>query len=294
MKENVLDSNYLAITALVTIGMQLSFFAVAATFKFDKVTDFAGASNFILLAWLTFGLNGARFDRQVVDTVLVTVWGVRLGIFLLYRVLKRGKDERFDQIRENFFSFLGFWVFQMIWVWTVSLPVIFLNASTTNVAIGARDIAGWVLWGVGFVIEVIADWQKDAFSSEPANRGRVLANGLWRYSRHPNYFGEILVWLGMFISCSAVFEQNVEGAYVSVLSPVLTAVLLLFLSGIPPAEKRYDERYGHMPFYREYKERTSPLFPLPPDLYRPLPQCIKQYLLLELPLYNYLDRPGQA
>jgi steroid 5-alpha reductase family enzyme len=102
--------------------MQLSFFAVAYNFQIDKVTDFAGAMNFLLLAWLSFGLGGTHFIRQWVITGIVTLWALRLGFFLLQRVLQRGHDARFDEMRSKFWSFLGFWIFQIIWIWVVSLP----------------------------------------------------------------------------------------------------------------------------------------------------------------------------
>ena len=139
----VLDSNLLALTFLCTVAMQLLFFAIAWTFKFDKVTDvsrcvpencprcnvlyrlltfacfhwsqIAGSMNFVLIAWLTFFINGNYYTRQIVVFVMVNVWGFRLGLFLLYRVLQRGKDDRFNEMREDFLKFLGFWIFQMIW-----------------------------------------------------------------------------------------------------------------------------------------------------------------------------------
>jgi len=114
---HILDTNYLALTILVTVGMQLFFFFIAFTLKIDKVTDISGTMNFVLLAWLTFWLNDTLYTRQIVGFVLLNVWAFRLGIFLLWRVLKRGKDERFDEMREHFFAFLGFWIFQMVWIW---------------------------------------------------------------------------------------------------------------------------------------------------------------------------------
>ncbi|CCO30430.1 hypothetical protein BN14_04459 [Rhizoctonia solani AG-1 IB] len=166
MAVDALDKYYLALTVLVTIGYQLLGFAIAWTFQFDKITDFTGGSNFFLLAILTLCVNGIYHARNIVATVFVLVWATRLAGFLLFRVLKTGSDTRFDDIRSHFFKFLGFWVGQILWVWTVSLPLTILNSPGVTSA-GAQpnfgtgtDIAGVVLWAVGWIIESAADIQK--------------------------------------------------------------------------------------------------------------------------------------
>ncbi|CAM9828673.1 unnamed protein product [Heterosigma akashiwo] len=144
------DTHLLFLTALVTVAMQLTFFFIAASFKFDKVTDFAGGSNFVLLAWLTYLINGTFYWRQTMVTLAVTAWGARLSGYLLYRILKIGKDDRFDGTREDFCKFLAFWVYQMFWVWTVSLPVTFLNTTAADPGLDARDVAGAAMFVAGF------------------------------------------------------------------------------------------------------------------------------------------------
>jgi len=274
---NILDDNYLAITAIVTVAMQLLFFAIAYTCKFDKVTDIAGASNFLLLALLTFLARGTYYDRQILLSCLDLVWGLRLGLFLLRRVLKRGKDERFDEMREKFFSFLGFWVFQMVWVWLVSLPIIFVNAAPVDVDLGVRDVIGVIFWGIGFIFEAAGDYERNAWNDNPANKGKLLVTGTWSVTRHPNYFGEISMWLGIFLSASSVFdtEGNDKAGYVSVLSPVFTYLLLMYASGVKLSEVRYNQRYGKDPAYLLYRSRVSPLIPMPQCLYSSLPSCGK-------------------
>jgi steroid 5-alpha reductase family enzyme len=286
MKTLVLDAYYLGITALVTVGMQLLFFFIAYTCQFDKVTDFAGTTNFILVALLTLGLNGTYYTRQVVNTVLVCVWGLRLGAFLLVRVLKRAKDARFDEMRSNFFSFLGFWIFQMLWVWIVSLPIIFLNSSTVDVDISAADIVGWVLWGLSFLLEAVADQSKYNFGLNPENKGHFMKDGVWSISRHPNYAGEIGCWIGLFISCASVFNANTSSAYVSILSPITTFCILMFLSGVNLAEERYNRQYNTREDYFSYRESTSPLIPLPQVVYRNIPNLIKRLFCCEFRLYE--------
>ncbi|RXW23980.1 hypothetical protein EST38_g1891 [Candolleomyces aberdarensis] len=166
---HALDKYYLTVTLLVTVGYQLLGFAIAWTFQFDKITDFTGGSNFFLLAILTLCIGNTFYARNVVASVLVMFWACRIAGFLLFRVLKMGSDTRFDEIRSHFWKFLGFWIGQIVWVWTVSLPVTILNSPAvsdpsyggSNPAFGtSRDIAGIVVWAIGFLIESFADAQK--------------------------------------------------------------------------------------------------------------------------------------
>ncbi|CAH1414999.1 unnamed protein product [Lactuca virosa] len=259
----VIDSHFLALTAIVTFCYQLSFFVVTALLKFDKVTDFAGSTNFVILALLTLILKGSWHVRQVVLSFFVVVWGLRLGVFLLMRILNWGEDRRFDEMRENLGKLAVFWIFQAVWVWTVSLPVTIVNASDSNPGIEARDIIGWIMWAVGLTIEATADQQKLMFKNSPANRGKWCDAGLWGYSRHPNYFGEIFLWWGIFVGSTPVLDV-----------------------GIPLLEVSADKKYGNVAAYRHYKNTTSPLIPLPPMVYGSLPSWLKVGFLFELPLYN--------
>jgi steroid 5-alpha reductase family enzyme len=214
MEVHVLDNYYLAITLLITIGYQLFFFAIAFSLKFDKLTgiyprgrrqittnenaDFAGGTNFVVLAIITLAFSGHHNARQIVCSLFIMVWGLRLSGFLLFRIIKTGKDDRFDDKRDKFFPFLGFWVFQMIWVWTVSLPVTVLNSPNVTrypqPAFGTgRDIAGVVLYSIGLIMESVSDVQKYRFRSRVDDKGAVCDKGFFNWSRHPNYFGEILI-----------------------------------------------------------------------------------------------------
>jgi len=283
---------FLLLTAGITIGMQLLFFAIAFTCKFDKVTDIAGTMNFLVLAWVTFWIKGTYYTRQAVILALVSLWGLRLGLFLLTRVLKRGKDARFDQMRENFFSFLGFWIYQMVWIWTVTLPVTFVNAAGNNAWLGARDYAGWALWGIGFFCQSSADQTKMWFNENPSNKGRLLTSNVWSWSRHPNYFGEIVMWLGIFLSSSAVYSENTNWAYFSVSSVLLTYFLLMYVSGVKLTEDRYNKTFKNDPEWAAYRERTSVLIPFPPAIFRHLPYAIKWLLFCEYKLFAPSQESG--
>ncbi|XP_039127854.1 uncharacterized protein LOC120263941 isoform X2 [Dioscorea cayenensis subsp. rotundata] len=283
MGGTLLDSHFLAFTALVTVGYQLVFFIITALLKFDKVTDFAGSTNFIILSILTLAIKGTWHFRQIVLTVLVVIWGFRLGLFLLMRILQWGEDRRFDEMRNNLGKLAVFWMFQAVWVWTVSLPVTVVNASNRNPSVQARDIIGWIMWSIGITIEATADQQKLIFKNSPVNKGKWCNVGVWRYCRHPNYFGEILLWWGIFVASTPVLHG---AEWLVIFGPVFLTLLLLFVSGVPLLEESADKRYGGIEEYRLYKNTTSPLVPLPPAIYEGLPLWFKRVFLFEFPLYS--------
>jgi steroid 5-alpha reductase family enzyme len=197
---HVLDDYYLAITLLVTVAYQLIGFSIAFSFKFDKLTDFMGGTNFVWLAIFTLAMSGTSNARQIVTSIFIMLWGARLSAFLLFRILKTGKDDRFDDKRDKFFPFLGFWVFQMLWVWIVSMPVTISNSPNVlqygSPSFGqATDIIGVIIFVFAFSIEAIADIQKYRFkqSSKGQQPGAFCNVGFFAWSRHPNYFGEIMV-----------------------------------------------------------------------------------------------------
>lgn len=322
---HVLDKYYLLITFLITVGYQLVGFAIAWTLQFDKITDFTGGSNFFILALVTLCMGNTFYARNIVASVLLMVWATRLAGFLLFRVLKMGSDTRFDDIRSGFFSFLGFWIGQIVWVWTVSLPLTILNSPAvsdpayggSNPAFGTgRDIAGIVIWALGFAIETAADAQKyyyKAYGKVP--RGQPMNRGLWAWSRHPPYFGEMLCWWGIWILC---LSPTTDGSLPSdaraaqngsVVSPLFTFLLLMFGSGIPTAEKPTAKKFWAMSRaadateeeanawrnYKDYLESTSILITLPPFLYRPLPKILKRTVLLDLPMFQFDEvKDGEA
>ncbi|KAG8527062.1 uncharacterized protein KY384_008491 [Bacidia gigantensis] len=302
MEVHALDDYYLAITLLITIAYQLFFFSIAWTFKFDKLTDFAGGTNFVVLAIITLAFSGHHNARQIIDSLFIMIWGARLSGFLLFRILKTGKDDRFDDKRDKFFSFLGFWIFQMVWVWAVSLPVTILNSpnvtqfSQPRFGTG-RDIAGVILFAIGFVMESVCDVQKYRFRSNPNNKGKVCDVGFFSWSRHPNYFGEIIMQFSIFmIAVSPAAYGYVRGGaydalYASILGPIFLTMLLMFLSGLPlqerPGAKKRYESGNNWEEYKRWTERTSILLPFPPQLYVKMPVILKRTIFLEFPIYVF-------
>ncbi|KAK8772120.1 hypothetical protein V5799_024634 [Amblyomma americanum] len=255
--------------------------------------------------------------RQCLVTGLVCLWGVRLSTFLLFRIIKIGRDERFQEVGKNVVRFAVFWTFQAVWVYTVSLPVIFVNSPRkaeplTDATMTRLDMAGTIVFVIGFLCEAMADAQKYTYRQNTSNArhwcdvvsagvatglGLAMAisldgraghsaseeEGLWKYSRHPNYFGEITLWWGIFLIATNVLKG---AEWVAVLSPLFITTIILFLSGVPLLENSADIRYGCMEEYQRYKRSTSPLLPLPPGLYREVPSCFKCLICFEFPIYT--------
>nr|XP_019704998.1 uncharacterized protein LOC105041301 isoform X2 [Elaeis guineensis] len=199
------------------------------------------------------------------------------------RILQWGEDHRFDEMRDNLGKLAVFWIFQAVWVWTVSLPLTIVNASDRNPSVKPQDIIGWIMWFVGLSVEATADQQKLSFKNSPSNRGKWCNVGLWKYSRHPNYFGELLLWWGIFVASTPVLKG---AEWLVVIGPVFLTLLLLFVSGIPLLEESADKRFSSVAEYRFYKNTTSPLVPLPPLVYGKLPAWFKVAFLFEFPLYS--------
>ncbi|SZF01100.1 unnamed protein product [Blumeria hordei] len=316
----VLDDYYLAITLLITVVYQLLFFSVAYSLKFDKLTDFAGGTNFALLAILTLGFSGEQDARQIVASIFLVLWAIRLSGFLLFRILKTGKDDRFDDKRDKFFPFLGFWIFQMLWVWIVSLPVTVLNSPGVlrydQPAFGTvQDVVGVIFYIVGLTMESVSDLQKYLFKARTIDKFAFYDQGLFAWSRHPNYFGDILTQFGrcshpklypkltIFMICVTPATHNyVTGRaydilYATITGPIFLTFLLMFVSGLPISErataKKQYENKNHWEAFKLYTERTSILIPFMPSIYVKLPIIVKRTIFLEFPIYVF-NPPNQA
>jgi steroid 5-alpha reductase family enzyme len=252
--------NAILLSFLISLAVNAAFFAVAAIRKTDIVTDLSYSLSFAVLAIL-LPLTGAREPVQLAASLFVLVWAVRLGGYLLGRILRIKVDHRFDEMRDEPLRFARFWLLQAISVAVIMLPVSYLLSRDSAPDVGFWAIAGAGIWLVGLGIEAVADAQKSAFKGKSENRDRFIGSGLWRYSRHPNYFGEILVWWGLFVYALPFLHG---AAFAVVIGPLFITLLLLFVSGIPLLERSAEAKYGADPAYREYKRRTSILVPLPP------------------------------
>lgn len=297
MAVEVLDTHYMALSCLLTFALQLVGWAIAVIMKTETFYDFFGALNFVACGLLTLFLKGTYAKRQIVVTTLVCVSRAWLGGFLAYRVFSREGDARFTEAKDSPTTMLVFWTLQAVWVFAVVSPCVFINGSDEDPALGWSDALGFTLIGGGFLCEMISDLQKFQFRSDAANKGKVCASGLWYYSRHPNYLGEILTWWGVVLAGGAVFAQDSWG-WLTLVSPLVTMLLLLGLSGIPLAEGKHLKRFYRTEesgkAYDDYFERTAPLFLCPPAVYRALPGVVKLVFCFEFPSYKYQPRENNS
>jgi steroid 5-alpha reductase family enzyme len=252
------------IELLIALGLSVLinavFFVFAASFRTDKVTDLSYSLSFVVLAVLLLIRNGTWSPLHLAAALMIVVWGLRLGSYLFARILRTGVDHRFDAMRDNIPRFAMFWILQAFTVWAVMLPAIRLFTFQSALPIGPVSAAGIAVWSVGFVMEIVSDLQKSAFKSDPGNKGKFIATGLWKYSRHPNYLGESLAWWGLFLAIVPAFSG---WDFLTAAGPLFLTVMLLFVSGIPLLEKSARERWGSDPAWQEYTRRTSVFLILP-------------------------------
>ena len=248
--------------ALICIGMQWVAWIPASMAKTERFYDITGGLTF--LAVVGFSLwAGAQSEapslRELIISLLVVIWSLRLSSFLYFRIHRTGKDGRFDRLKTSPIRFLVPWTIQGLWVFLTMIVVIVINSQADSApALGIWDALGLSIWLLGFSIEVIADNQKTAFNKEPNNQGKWIDSGLWSYSRHPNYLGEILLWTG--IACFGIpcFSGLERFAWIS---PVFIYLLLTKLSGIPILDKRALEKWSDDVEYQKYRDKTPALFP---------------------------------
>jgi steroid 5-alpha reductase family enzyme len=251
----------LLVTLGVSLGIQAALFLLAAWFRTDKVTDLSYGLTFIALAVLLIGGSVRWLTPATAIALMVVLWGLRLAAYLFYRILRIGRDARFDGVRERFWRFARFWCFQGVAVWIIMLPTtLWFALSGANDGWTGWMAAGALIWLAGLVIETVADAQKFGFKNREGLRSRWPDHGLWRYSRHPNYFGELLCWWGVF-----VFELPVLGwwALPGAAGPLTITGLLLFVTGIPTLEASAQRKWGDDPAYVAYRLRTNRLIPWP-------------------------------
>ena len=198
--------------------------------------------------------------RALVVAGAVIVWAARLGSFLFRRVRRDGGDGRFDWIKTNFLRFLMTWTLQGLWVLLTLATALAVITAKDRADIDVFLIVGMSVWLAGFVIEVIADRQKSAFRANPANKGRFITSGLWAWSRHPNYLGEIVLWTGIAFAAIPVLSG---WRWLMLISPIFVFVLLTRISGIPMLEHRAEKRWGTDPEFRSYIDSTPALIPRP-------------------------------
>ncbi len=247
-----------ALCVAVAIAIQWVIFVPAWAGRTERFFDLTGSLTYLTLIAVALWLGPGADARSRLLAVLVVVWAVRLGSFLFLRIAAAGSDSRFAEIKTSFVRFFAAWTLQGVWV---SFTIAAALAAITSVRSAPVGVVAWVglaLWIAGFGIEVVADRQKSRFRAQPENQGRFIATGLWSRSRHPNYFGEIVLWIGVAVIALPALQG---WQYVTLISPVFVTLLLTKVSGIPLLEQQADDRWGGEPDYEAYKARTPVLVP---------------------------------
>jgi steroid 5-alpha reductase family enzyme len=251
---NIFLSGFIVIMIMMTL-----LWVVSVIIKNVSIVDLFWGLGFILAGVFYFLKTGGNEPRKIILIILVTLWALRLSVYLAWRNIGKGEDFRYKQFREKYgakrywwISFFQTFLLQGILMWLISAPLLGAQIPQQNNSLRVLDYAGIVLWIIGFCFESIGDLQLARFKKDPANKGKVLDKGLWRYTRHPNYFGDSVVWWGYGFLCLAA------GSYLPVLGSILMTALIIKVSGVALLEKSLKEL---KPEYKEYIENTSAFLP---------------------------------
>ena len=249
-------------------------FAVALTFiiqwivfipsflnKTEHFFDLTGSLTFISVVLITLMLIPEIYVRDIIIALLVVIWATRLGSFLFLRVRKDGGDGRFTIMKTKFWWFLMTWNIQGMWVFLSLAAGLAAMTSQNKIEADIFLVLGTLIWILGFSIEVIADNQKSKFRSNPENKDKFITTGIWSWSRHPNYFGEILLWIGITVIALPVLQG---WQFITLISPIFIIILLTQISGVRLLELRGKKKWGDNEEYKNYIKNTSVLIPLPP------------------------------
>jgi steroid 5-alpha reductase family enzyme len=265
---------FIAISIAIATGIELVFNAVflafaiqwiafipAYIFQTEKFYDLTGSLTYLLVIWYSLTLSSDQFTNlngaNIVIVLLISLWAIRLGSFLFMRIHHDGEDKRFRSIKPSASQFFMTWTLQGLWVSLCSMCALTAISSNTGIVMNAFFYIGLALFIIGFAIEVMADMEKSAFKANQENKDKFITTGLWARSRHPNYFGEIVLWTGIAV----MSFSSLEGLqYLTLISPIFTYLLLVYVSGVRMLEARADLKWGDNPAYQEYKKKTPVLF----------------------------------
>ena len=267
---------FIAISIAIATGIELVFNAVflafaiqwiafipAYIFQTEKFYDLTGSLTYLLVIWYSLTLSSDQFTNlngaNIVIVLLISLWAIRLGSFLFMRIHHDGEDKRFRSIKPSASQFFMTWTLQGLWVSLCSMCALTAISSNTGIVTNAFFYIGLALFILGFAIEVMADMEKSAFKANQENKDKFITTGLWARSRHPNYFGEIVLWTGIAV----MSFSSLEGLqYLTLISPIFTYLLLVYVSGVRMLEARGDLKWGDDPAYQEYKKKTPVLLSL--------------------------------
>jgi len=252
-------STILIVNFLAVLGMMLVGWGISLINRNVTIVDSLWGLGFVLIAWLTFGMTDGFVGRRLLITLLVTAWGLRLIIHLSIRNWGNGEDPRYAAWRKEsgdrfwLVSLIKVFILQSIFLWIIALALQWGQIATQPTTLTWLDYSGLGLWTVGFFFEAVGDWQLARFKADPDQRGKVMNTGLWAYSRHPNYFGESLVWWGVFLIALATGH-----GWWTVISPLVITTVLLKMTGVSLMEKTIVHT---RPGYREYIQQTNSFIP---------------------------------
>ena len=250
-----------ALCGALAFAVNWAAFIPAAIKQTEHYYDLTGGITYIAVTVVAVLLSSPLDLRSALVAGMVLFWSIRLASFLFLRISRAGKDSRFDDIKNQPSRFLLAWTLQGLWVLLTAACALAIVTGGNREPLGGIGYIGIAVWTVGILIEIVADQQKSAFRADPANQGRFINTGLWAWSRHPNYFGEIVLWTGMAIIAIPVLEG---WQWATLISPVFVAFLLTKVSGVPMLEKAADERWGGQDDYEAYKRKTPVLIMKPP------------------------------
>lgn len=248
-----------ALAASIGFILHWLIFIPSYIYQTEHYFDLIGSISYISIVLFTFLALNNLDVRSILIGLLILVWAVRLGSFLFIRVKRDGKDNRFTVMKTKFWWFLFTWTIGGLWVFITMAAGLAAMTSAKVVPLGWFALIGIFLWLEGFLVEVVADHQKTRFRSKKENQGRFINEGLWSFSRHPNYYGEITLWLGIAFIAFPVLQG---WQLLTLISPIFVYILLTRISGITMLERRADKKWRDDPEYQRYKETTSSLIPM--------------------------------
>ena len=256
-----LTKNEIVLNAVILAFLiQWVAFIPAYLFQTEKFYDLTGSLTYLTVIWFVYlssnQVGEVNFQNLIV-TVLISIWAIRLGSFLFSRIHKDGEDKRFRSIKTSPSQFFMTWTLQGMWVSICSMCAITGISSSEGLVLNPLFYLGFILFLIGFSIEVIADHQKTVFRAIKENKDKFISTGLWSKSQHPNYFGEILLWSSIAIMS---FSSLSGTQYLTMISPIFTYVLLVYISGVRMLDDMGNQKWGHLEEYKQYKKNTPVLF----------------------------------
>ncbi len=245
--------------AILILGMMAALWVLSLYLKDASIVDIFWGTGFVITAWVYFYFTPDGFmDRKILIALLATIWGLRLSIYILIRNWGHAEDFRYQKWRAEsgrnwwWFSFFKVFALQGFLMWVISIPLLAAQISPLPSRLIWLDYLGLLVWGIGFFFEAVGDWQLMRFKSNPANKGMLLSDGVWRYTRHPNYFGDAALWWGFYLIAAAA------GGFWAIFSPIIMTLLLRNVSGVAMLEKTL---INSKPGYQEYVESTNAFIP---------------------------------